>query len=188
MPNWCSNELNISGPKEDMFNLFRKIGYKGKTIKSLDTFCKKASITLSSWYPIPKTFKNWDTTNKPDTYERFKNNNPSSTEKDYNKYLFRYQKAKNYQQKHYGCIGWYEYNMKTFGVKWDCPLYGFYITEDKNCIYCDVVIDSPWSPPETWLQSMIKDFPTLNWIMKFDEPGQGLYGRYYSDGEGNMYY
>lgn len=63
MPNWCNNTLSISGNKKDIFNLFRDAGFKGRNTKQLSDFLEKKVINLTSWFPTPKTYLKWDTTN-----------------------------------------------------------------------------------------------------------------------------
>lgn len=163
MPNWCSNSLQIRGNKEDVFSLFQKIGFKGKTTQELQDYCDNTEITLRSWYSMPQTFIDWDTTNDP----RYPDE----------EYLQGYKEAKKYQQKHYGCVGWYDYNMKTLGVKWDAELYTWDINEHENELIVDSEVDTPWSYPDEWFKSMVKDNPKLEFELKYDEPGENLYGR-----------
>ena len=129
MPNWCNNNLSISGDKKDIFNLFKDVGFRGRNTKQLDNFLAEKVINLTSWFPTPKTYLKWDTTN------RKRPKKIDESDQQYEIYCKGYDNAKKYQKRKYGVVGWYDYNYANLGCKWDAELEYIQIAEDKNTIY-----------------------------------------------------
>lgn len=113
---------------------------------------------------MPKTFKNWDTTNSPKSRAQF------SSEEQYNRYMKNWARAQTYQMKKYGCIGWYQYNYNTLGCKWDAELELI----DFDSEYVLFVCDTPWNAPREWMRTLIKENPKLLFYLEGVEPGMGF--------------
>lgn len=164
MPNWCHNNITISGKPEDLLSFLKKSKtpkYKGGDIK---TWLEKNKFTLRSWLPMPKTFKNWDTTNSPKGPDQF------NSDEAYNRYMKNYARAQTYQMKTYGCIGWYQYNYNTLGCKWDAELELIDFDIDAVLFVCD----TPWNAPREWIRTLIKENPKLIFDLEGVEPGMGF--------------
>lgn len=161
MPNWCHNSINISGKSEDMLNFFKKAGYRGG---DLQKWVENSKLSLRSWLPMPKTFKDWDTTNSPKSRDQF------SSEEQYNRYMKSWNSAQTYQMKKYGCIGWYQYNYNTLGCKQDADLELI----DFDPEYVLFVCDTPWNVPREWIRTLIKENPKLLFDLEGVEPGMGF--------------
>lgn len=168
MPNWCNNSLSISGNKKDIFNLFRDVGFKGRNIKQLSDFLEKKVINLTSWFPTPKTYLKWDTTNN----KRPKKMDES--DQQYELYCKGYNNAKKYQKKKYGVVGWYDYNQANLGCKWDAELEYIHTTEAKNAITVYFHFSTPWRSPDNWMFKMIEKYNKLYFALEGIEPGVGF--------------
>lgn len=176
MPNWVSNVLYVKGTESNILQ-FLKDGNNNKKV-NLNSLSK---YSLRSWFPLPKTFSNYDTTNQlwdfvtwfrreiipnstgyslvisPDVYNLYKN--------QYNKYKRGYNQAKIYQKKKYGAVGWYNYNLLTLGCKWNCEFDVMNYTSDL----LEIRFDSPWDIPYSWYQTMSNKYPNLEFIAYYIE-------------------
>ena len=78
MPNWSYNTISVKGEKAQVIDWLNK-GLKQEKCKTLLTtdmpiekikeICKGAELSLDSFNPMPKTFKDWDTTNDIRNYD-----------------------------------------------------------------------------------------------------------------------
>jgi hypothetical protein len=129
-------------------------------VLNIDTYTNAIAnkITMRSWLPMPKTFKEWDTTNNMDTFEWFshdKNLPQEELHKEYEKYVRGYKRACQYQRDKYGVVGWYDYNCLTLGCKWDAELKCLSILEEtKDTIIIAFTLETAWSMPKPFLQHL----------------------------------
>lgn len=166
MPNWVENKVIISGTKNNMLNLFSKVLGKKASYASwedylnIDTYtnANAKKITMRSWLPMPKTFKEWDTTNNMKRFEWFaegKNLSQEELHKEYEKYVRGYKRACQYQREKYGVVGWYDYNCLTLGCKWDAELTHLSILEEtKDTIIIAFTLETAWSMPIPFLKHL----------------------------------
>lgn len=166
MPNWVENKVIISGTKNNVLKLFSKVFGKKENYVSwedylnIDTYTNDGAkkITMRSWLPMPKTFKDWDTTNNMKNFEWFcdgKNLSQEELHKEYEKYVRGYKRACKYQQDKYGVVGWYEYNILTLGCKWDAELTNLSILQEtKDTIIIAFTLETAWSMPKPFLQHL----------------------------------
>ena len=80
-------------------------------------------------------------------------------------------KAKKFKEK-YGAEDWYRWRCKNWGCKWDASESEFY-EEDG---YSMVSFETPWSPPERFIEKLSKMFPKVEFEMQFAEEGCGYVG------------
>ena len=168
MPNWCENDLSIIGRKNDVIDFFKKVGFNEKE-KSLNDFLEQNPLTLRSWMPMPETYKTMDTTNAK------RQQNKDESDEDYQKYSEEYDAAVKYQDETYGVVGWYNYNLKTLGTKWDIQINEF----EPNCcigeqIFVTFSFLTAWCPPDAWLKTLIKEYPNLTFDLGAFEPGNAF--------------
>ena len=188
MPNWSYNHIVLQGDIEAVYK-FVKIGLEnsgltpsgileddfnllvneGKT-KFLDYKEKKIVmekyLSARTFLPMPDTFLLYDTTNYPNHY-------PVEVVKE--------------QQEKYGVIGWYDYNCKTLGTKWNFDLnenndIELYKCKDKYriCFYCQTA----WSVPAAWMSAVKDMVPELEVMGAFKEEGyEFACVSYINDGE-----
>ena len=103
MPNWTFNTITVRGSKEDLNKMMN------------DAEKTDGVLNLSSWFPVPETFKK------------------------------------------YGVVGWYDYNCKMYGCKWNSEL-NVEHQSDEEVVF---TADTPWSAPDAWLLRMSAKYPTL---------------------------
>ena len=153
MPNWTFNTITITGNK----NAINK--FKTDAVKHED-----GTLFLSSWLPIPETFLKYDTTNHPNgdglkVGEKWWDGLGDHGDKIITEELIEeFKRATEEQKEKYGVIGWYDYNLKTFGCKWDCKVE--IESEDNGRI--TLFVDTPWSAPNNWLRTLSKNYPELS--------------------------
>lgn len=169
MPNWVYNKIKVKGNASDLISLINlalrnsnavevnndgKVATVAKAVELLnekgmfrcgdkELFSKEPAhikeekgIRLSTFLPIPDTFLKFDTTN----YEK------------------EFADEARSQKKAYGVVGWYDYNCKYFGCKWDSDISVEY--NGKRTI--TLTTDTPWSPPSQFLVRLHKMFPNLD--------------------------
>ena len=69
-------------------------------------------------------------------------------------------------------VDWYEWRLQNWGTKWDVEA----MLEDYSEDYLLYTFDSAWSPPVEWLEYVAKQYPQLQFRLKFDESGVGFFG------------
>lgn len=149
MPNWTTNEIRISGPAE--------------VVKKFLADAKKkpdGTYWFSSWIPVPETISKYDTTNHPNgkglvvgQRASWENDSPIVTEE----LIEEYKKATEEQMAFYGVVGWYDWNRKYFGCKWDCEV-EFYSIKETELL---AVSTTPWTAPEAFFFAMTNRYPEL---------------------------
>ena len=72
---------------------------------------------------------------------------------EYEKYVRGYKRAKAYQQKKYGVVGWYDWNCENYGCKWDEKLENWeLICECDDSIVLSAQMETPWSVPMAFIE------------------------------------
>ena len=163
MPNWTSNSINITGSKDAIKK------FKADAIKH-----EGGILLLSSWMPIPETFLKYDTTNHP--YGKgLKVGNKwwdglghHGDEIITEELIEEFKRATEEQKEKYGVIGWYDYNLKTFGCKWDCRVE----ISNESDEQIDLSTETPWYAPHNWLLTPSKNYPEISFYLN----------AYYEDG------
>ena len=151
MPNWTFNTITVKGERKDL-DKFMADGVREKD----------GGLYLSSWIPTPETFRKYDTTNHPDGeglkvgekwYDGLGDHDAVVTEE----LIEEFKRATEEQREKYGVVGWYDYNVKTFGCKWDSEVN--VVSEGENGVV--LTADTPWSAPEKWLRTLSEKYPDL---------------------------
>lgn len=90
--------------------------------------------------------------------------------------------------------GWYNWRLANWGCKWDigeCQ-----VTEDHALDYYDmpegwtraiINFQSPWSPPEIWLQALAKKYPDVVVGLVYSEGGMCFEGELVLKGEDTLH-
>jgi hypothetical protein len=124
-------------------------------------------LSLSSWLPIPETYRKYDTTNHPDGkglkvgeewYDGFGSHGGQLVTEEL---IEEFKKATAEQREKYGVVGWYDYNLATFGCKWDSEVEVEYEGEDRITLSTE----TPWSAPEQWLRTISAKYPELTFSL-----------------------
>ena len=153
MPNWTENRIVVTGSAE----VLNKMLADGKPNKNNE-------IHFGSWFPIPETFLNYDTTNHP-YGDRLVVGEPSSWEKDApivtEELIEAYKKASAEQKEKYGVVGWYDWNVQNYGCKWDSEIVVKRVSEE----HVEFITDTPWTAPMAFLNKMSRRYPELTFTM-----------------------
>jgi hypothetical protein len=72
----------------------------------------------------------------------------------------------------YGAHNWYRWCREHWGTKWDIQARLIEETPD----FLAYRFESAWSPPVSWLKKVAADFPSLRFVLQYDEPGMGFAG------------
>lgn len=147
MSTYVSNRVIIKGSKEQILSMLNygikrrkmrphtEISSACKVIK--DTLATKQPFTLRSFLPMPKTFIKNDTENE----------------------YFKHIDAAHYQKRKYGVVGWYCYNIKTLGTKWDSKFTDISFKEvNENETYLILEVTTPNTPPVEYCENIMKQF------------------------------
>lgn len=151
MPNWTLNTIVITSSSKEALDKFYAKG------KPIEKGCH--NFTFASWRPMPKTFREFDTTNHPNgdglvigKFETFLENSRVVTEE----LIQKYKEATKYQKKKYGVVGWYSWRCKNYGCKWDCEPFYLERMDDYTARFS---ADTPWSAPEAFLLYISSKYP-----------------------------
>ena len=153
MPNWTFNTITVKGSKENL----------DKFMTDAERYGEDKHLSLSSWMPTPETFRKWDTTNHPNgeglkVGDKWWDGLGSHGDEVVTEELIEgFKQATKEQREKYGVVGWYDYNVKTFGCKWDSEVEVLSEGEEEIIL----TSDTPWSAPETWLRTLSKNYPDL---------------------------
>lgn len=153
MPNWTYNNILIKGEKKNLDK------FMNDAIRNED-----GKLSLSSWLPIPETFEKYDTTNHPNGQglkvgDKWYDGLGDHGDKVVTEELIEeFKRATEEQRTKYGVVGWYDYNVITFGCKWDSKV----CVEDIGDTEIKLSTETPWSAPENWLRTLSKNYPELS--------------------------
>ena len=149
MPNWCSNELTITGDKEVISR------FVAGTKDSDGSPC-----IIESYLPTPLELTMTMSGSFADK------NSPEAVE------LAAMQQS-NIDK--YGHKDWYDWNIANWGTKWpDSDTDGGDIYNDGTTV--SYSFQSPWGPPEEAFRRISAMFPELTFVLSFCEEGMGFYG------------
>src|SRR5258708_24166353 len=136
MPNWCRNELNISGPESDV------IAFKEKAV-GLPPWPEENEppnlLNFHSLVPMP----------------------PELVEAGYNEAVYQWEK-------------------KNWGCKWGAGQPEIIDESPGRILY---EFDTAWTPPVPLIANLAKQWPTLTFILSYDEPGMAFKGIAKAHGE-----
>ena len=160
MPNWTYNTIRVEGSKDSLTKFMTDgLANAHKPEKEGDN----PQLSLSSWIPTPETFLKYDTTNHPDgkglkVGDKWWDGLGDHGDKVVTEELIEeFKQATKEQKEKYGVVGWYDYNVKTFGCKWDSKV------NMENDVPWEIILtaDTPWSAPNNWLRTLSKNYPEL---------------------------
>lgn len=169
MPNWAFNDFKIKGCEKNVLAFLNSglinsnlpecdnIGdavkalidgattkvatnKDGKFFEEKDTQVEityEKGLTMRTFLPTPDTFLLYDTTNYAKDF-------PEEAKK---------------QEKEYGAVGWYNYNILTLGTKWNASIeiYDYYESKDGMWVI-ECHNETAWSYPSAWLAYIAKEF------------------------------
>ena len=168
MPNHVVTHLYIEGTPEQVEQV--------KAFVRCDTD-KDRLMDFNKIVPCPETFLKYDTTNHPDgkwlnigyPAEPFDEDSPIVTEE----LIEEYKKATREQMELYGVVGWYDWNRKNWGTKWNA-----YDSEDLGN---GIKFETAWSFPEPAMIALSKHFPDIDFHFVYADEDAS-----YNTGEGYL--
>lgn len=168
MPNWVVTRVYVNGDNKKKF---------------LDWVKKHEDSLLNSTVPMPKTYKDWDTTNYKDgkglkVGDQLTDMHDMLREivvtEDFIKGL---KSAVKYQKKKYGSVGWYEWRVENWGTKWEVGNVDIY--EDS------IEFQTAWGVAEPVVRRWSEMFPNTEFDVRYadEDIGHNCGTFTYSNGE-----
>ena len=151
MPNHCTNHLTVSGDAKEIKRFH-------EAITAGERQDHEEFRILDNLFPTPQELR--------ETVKGFSANggqNPENAEK---------QKV---NMEKFGVPDWYEWNCKNYGSKWS-DYDGVFGQVSDNEI--NMVFVSAWSPIGEGIRNVSEQFPTLDFILAYDEGGMAFCGGY----------
>lgn len=141
MPNWCYTTLTVTGPSDDITRFVN--GIKEEQEKNED----RSMSILRTYFPTPEELN---------VSEQF-GSVPEELEKVYEQNIEKF-----------GHRSWYDWNCANWGSKWnDCNTYLQDDSEGLNEIVFS--FETAWSPISEGIQRVSSLFPTLGFVLSYDE-------------------
>ena len=170
MPNWCNNNLAVSGKPDDVtrFRLKAKGAvqnyndYRGNEWEAFDDIRLRAltqsppelgdssELSFHSLYPVPNEVMSLPY----DSSQRIKILTKLGMPTE-------------------GLAG-YEWENTHWGVKWGARGVDAHEDSSGECIH--YIFDTPWGPPMEFMRKVIRDFPELSFTLHYEEPGMAFAG------------
>jgi Ferredoxin-like domain in Api92-like protein len=148
MPNHCTNYLTVTGDDKEIMRFHDAI-IKGE-IQEHEQF-----RILDNLFPTPENLKNTPSGSfASDEQKTVDEKNKSNIAK-------------------FGYKDWYDWNCANYGSKWS-DFDGVINTYEAGLL--DVVFVSAWSPIIQGMVHVSKEFPTLNFILTYEEGGMAFLG------------
>jgi hypothetical protein len=161
MPNWVYNTMNVNGSKEDL------IAFRDKASKTRPdglntedgslTYTEGDKSELSFWNfiePEDKALYFGASDYKPDGY------NDWSVE---DKMAYSMKFSSN---------GWYDWNVREWGTKWDASDVDFTDNTDDKAPFLNYAFQTAWSIPEPVFHAIVRQHPELSFDF-YSEEEQG---------------
>tara|TARA_B100000131_G_scaffold216690_1_gene208294 strand:+ start:1254 stop:1853 length:600 start_codon:yes stop_codon:yes gene_type:complete len=172
MPNWCNNNLNVSGPLEDIarfkatangptqsYNDYRTAHnsqwpiHDDVRLKALSQSLPEAGdivpFSFHALFPVPEDFRRFPF----DCNHARKIGEAVGEPRPY---------------------GGYRWEIDNWGCKWGS------VESDLTCeedTFLQYMFDTPWGPPVDFMHKVASDWPTLCFELEYEEPGMGFAGR-----------
>lgn len=186
MPNWCTNTLTISGSEKELLRFLNK-GRRNSNLPRRASIAKalhdhpddRQEFMLTDWIVRPEIVNRYDLTN----YSAISNSKYRKLVKVGDKMdttgtvvtqeiLDDMIAIEKKQLKKFGVVGWYDWNIKYLGTKWDAEM-NLRLNEDRDIVG---EFDTAWSPCIAWLENICPKFPELSFNLKYYEPGCAFCG------------
>ena len=157
MPNWCWNNLEVTGDEIQLREFVEK-----STDKKL--MHEDQEFTFQGTYPMPEEFKEIKTGAYTDengeSHRRWR-------EIDGKSIPVSDKEMKQFKKK-YGSDNWYDWSLNNWGTKWDACEPEI-LNNDIN--FFSVSFETAWGPPTEWIDNIMQDFPDLCFQLEYEEPG-----------------
>lgn len=161
MPNWCENNLSITGNKEELDRLVEYV--KGED----------ESFSFHAILPIPKELQGTQSPANIVTQKEYDNIPPELWAKmidpnnPFESIPITTKMSKIYIME-YGNDNWYDWSCDNWGTKWDTRHVEMQRSSPTELSY---FFDTAWSPPEGIYKELVNQFPTLRFTLQWSEEG-----------------
>ena len=181
MPNWCENEVTISGKASELVRFKEHV--RGKSAHN-----QTVSFSFHEILPMPNDLRGTSSPASIVTKKQYDDWMKSAYEKrrqqelevDYTVDMEIIdgrpitEAMSNRFIKKYGSDNWYDWSVDNWGTKWDNNEDSVSFSEDSENLYYD--FDTAWEPPQGIYNALAKEFPTLDITWQYEEPSMGLSG------------
>ena len=169
MPNWCDNNISISGPKADTDAFFARIDHKDNDMSILQTFLPMPAAlagTVSPTYNSPEPHPNWANMVAEGTMTQERYDELCAEQRE------RYEMGqKSFTQT--GYYDWYDWQTANWGVKWGDSDTQISKWEDGSI---SGTFTTPWGPPIEGIIKISRQFPNCTFHLSWSEEGVCLIG------------
>ena len=114
-----------------------------------DVTTEKSKLDFNKLLPVPK--------------ELLQHSSPNRNEKLCNVFVEKY-----------GASDWYNWCVNNWGTKWSPVDTSDWKIHDDT--WADIAFDTAWSPPIQFFKKISSKFPTLEFILSYEETGMGFAG------------
>ena len=171
MPNWCSNSVEICGPKEAIAAFVkaakgRHACYHDCVVSGSSPWPAHDDVRLTALTRIPAELDSKDMDfcfnalyPVPEDFRRFPYDNGQAR---------RVGEAVGEERKH----GGYKWQSDHWGTKWDVDA-GL----ENHGTFVLIEFDTAWGPPISFFEKVCGDFPELTFELTFHEAGMGFAGK-----------
>ena len=171
MPNWCNNEVNISGETEEV-QRFKEFVRD----KDLDRIADDGNpFSFNSILPLPEELEGF--TAPPnivsqEEYDKFESVE-ATEDKPFPIGKPMTRDMSNRFQREYGFDNWYDWQNENWGTKWDASEV---VLDDWDVDSLFYTFDTAWSPPIGIYNELTKLFPKLEISWFYREDGMQVAG------------
>lgn len=171
MPNWCFNELTVSGSAEAMAEFYTMLD-------------NDSEFRMNSFLPQPEELRG---TTSPNQFRPLDEKKPEvingsvvMIEVDADGLtLEEFTAHKAELREKYGYDNWYDWNIANYGTKWDLNDAG---EQYRNETSYGVCYDTAWSPNCEFVVAISAMFPELEFELTYNESGMGFAGKLTASG------
>lgn len=168
MPNWCSNNVDITGPQAEIARFARNMRGHVASYPSHshdDKWAAFDDIRKRAQYASPP-----DVTGD---VREFCMNALYPVPDDIRRFPFDCNQAQRVREElgEPPASGGYQWQVDNWGTKWDVDAD---VTTHPDHIF--VTFESAWSPPSAFVQKISEDYPELSFQIEFSEPGANYAG------------
>lgn len=149
MPNWCYNNLTVDGTREGVNNFLTAITNED------------GAYDMTIPYPCPEELQ---------INARFLSADDGTDDEE--TAALRKQFAENYKK--YGARNWYDWQIDNWGTKWAPNVEDHYIQNNGKSVQFSM--ESAWAPPTNLIKKLSEKFPTLQFVLSYDEGGMCFAG------------
>lgn len=161
MPNWCENELYITGDKAELDKFIQQAKNSPEVVEKR----KQEYDILQNLYPCPEELIN--------TVSGFLSGDEQ----------IALEKKQVENLANYGYKDWYDWCCAKWGTKWgDADTY----LQEYGDNRIGFIFNSAWGPPIDGISHIAQMFPNLKFALSYHEDGMGFYGLSTFEADGDV--